>query len=408
MKRKEIDCQYLPNNDTALHVAARNQNKEIVRILLLYGAQRSLRNTDGQQAYELAETKEIKDLFKRPNSSRFTFLHSFCNPTALFQHKIKCESCSLINDNTFYEWELVDRNASEKALRFRRELKSSKSMNEKGLHQKLYSIKKGYINARLHDVNTVDGERIRDYFKRALLQQEPYYIITAYTICQNFSKLLNTDMARNVIHDLKNGCSKFSCDCLYSTEDGTKLITNILLHHPEFQKLSFKGKIYRGIVIPKNALDHYKVGSCIITTTYLSTSKNPEVAEIFCDKGLINPAIHSFFCIYEIINDNRTALDISKISEFGDEDEVLILPYSAFLITKIEEGPEITNIYLKEQCLTQMLGSNGSHEYSIKSPARLLELIGSSLLYNTSEILSQEDDKIRPRSKTMPVLDTHF
>jgi hypothetical protein len=408
MKRKEIDCQHPPNNETALHVATRNQQKEIIQILLLYGAQRSLRNADDKQAHELAETKEIKDLFKRPQSFRFAFLHSCCKTTPLLQPKIKCESCSLVNDDAFYEWELVDRNASHKALRFRRELKPSTSMNEKGLKQKLYSTKKGYINARLQDVSTVDGARIHDYFKRALLEQEPYYIITAYTICQNFSELLNKDMARNVIHDLKNGCSKFSCDCLYSTEDGTKSITSILLHHPKFQEFSFKGEVYRGIVVPKNSLDHYKVDSCIITTTFLSTSKNPAVAHIFCNKGVPNPATHSFFCIYEIFSDDRTALDISKISEFGDEDEVLVLPYSAFVITKIDEGQEITNIYLKEQCLRHMFGSDESHEYLIKSTARLLELVGSSLLNNTNEISLQEGDSIRPRSKTMPESDTRF
>ncbi|CAF1069175.1 unnamed protein product [Didymodactylos carnosus] len=365
MKPKQIDVQYPPNNETALHVATRNQNKEITRLLLRYGAQRSLRNADDRQAYELASTKEIEDLFKRPKSSRFVFLHSSCNfPTTLFQRKIKCESCSLVNDNTFYEWELVDRNASQKALRFRRELKLSTSMTEKGLKQKLYSTKKGYINAHLQDVSSADGEKIRDYFKHALLQQDPYFIITAYTISQKFSELLNTDMARNVIHDLKNGCSKFCCDCLYSTEDGTKSITSILLHHPKFQELNFKGGVYRGIVVPKNALAHYTVDSCIITTTFLSTSKDPAIAQCFCDSSVPKSLdTHGYFCTYTLVNENRTALDISGKSEFENEREVLILPYSAFLITQIEEGEEITNIYLQEcdtKCLTNIFGSGSS------------------------------------------------
>ena len=155
----------ISNNETALHIAIRNQHKETIKILLLYDAQRSLRNVDDHQAYELAKIKEIKDLFQRPKCSRFAFLHNFYKTTSLFQHKIKCKSCSLVNDNTFYEWELVDRNASQKALRFRRELKLSISMNEKCL----YSIKKGYINARLQDVSTVDGLRICNYSKRALI-----------------------------------------------------------------------------------------------------------------------------------------------------------------------------------------------------------------------------------------------
>ncbi|CAF1392660.1 unnamed protein product [Rotaria sordida] len=362
MKRKEVDAQYLPNNETALHVATRNQHKEIIKILLFNGAQRSLRNADGQQAYQLAKTKEIKDLFKRSTSSRFVFLNSSVETTILLQNKIKCESCSLVNDNTLYEWELVDRNASEKALRFRRELEQPTSMNGKLLKQKLYSTRKGYLNARLQDVSTKDGVGIHDYFKRALRQKNPDYIVTAYTICQKFSHLLNTDMARNVIHDLKNGCSKFTCECLYSTEDGTKSITSIFLNHPNFRQCKFKGQVYRGIVLSKDAFSHYKVGSCIITTTFLSTSKKREIAQIFCDKSMPNPSKDSFFCIYEIVNDDRTALDISTMSEFEEEDEILILPYSAFLITKIEQGHGTTNIYLKEQRLKHIFDSMGSEE----------------------------------------------
>jgi hypothetical protein len=407
MNLKEIDRQYPPNNETALHVATRNQYKEIIESLLLHGAQRSRRNSVGQQAYQLAETKEIKDLFKRRNSSRFVFQPSVSESTTSSQRKIECKSCSLVNDDNYYEWELVDQNASKSASKFRHELKPSALMDEKDLKQKLYLTNKSYLNVRLKEVSTKTGLIIHEYFERALVEQNPDYIVIAFTITQHFSKLLNTDMARNVIHDLKNGCSKFCCECLYSTEDGTKAITSILLHHPKLQKLSFTGEVYRGIVAPKYRLDHYKVGSCIITTTFLSSSKNSEVAKIFGDNGDKNSSDHSFFCTYEIVSNERTALDISGISEFEDEEEVLILPYTAFLITKIEEGPETSNIYLKEQCLTHMFGNNGSEEYSIKSTARLLKLVGSSLLHDKSEIC-QESDNIRPRSKTTSVLDTHF
>lgn len=141
-KRKEINYQYPPNNETVLHIAARNQQKKIIEILLSHGAQLSLKNTDGQQASELAETKELKDLFKRPKSSRFAFLHSGYKTTTLFQHKIKCESCSLINKNSLYEWDLIDQNAAQKTLKFRCELKPSTSMNERRLKKKLYSLNK--------------------------------------------------------------------------------------------------------------------------------------------------------------------------------------------------------------------------------------------------------------------------
>ena len=346
MKLKEIDNQYPPNNETVLHLAARKQLKEMTQLLLNYGAQRSSTNAHGQQAYELAEKLDIKDLFERQKSSRFVFQS---HTSTSLHGKIKGQSCPLITDKSYYGWEfIVDSDASQTALIFRHELKSFMPISRKECKQKLYSIKKGYINTCLKYISLADGARIRDYFKRAYLQGKLDYIITAYTICQNFSKILNTDMARNVVHDVKNGCSKFSCNYLYSTEDGTKSIATILLYHPYFDKLSFKGRVYRGIVMPKDALDRYKVNVCIITTTFLSTSKNPVVAKNFCNNGQPDRTKHSFFCIYEIASDDRTALDISTISEFTLEDEVLILPYSTFLITNIDEGQETTNIYLKE------------------------------------------------------------
>jgi hypothetical protein len=39
MKCKEIDCLYPPNNETTLQIAAQNQHKETIRLLLLHDAQ---------------------------------------------------------------------------------------------------------------------------------------------------------------------------------------------------------------------------------------------------------------------------------------------------------------------------------------------------------------------------------
>ncbi|CAF1174437.1 unnamed protein product [Adineta ricciae] len=255
---EEINYQHLPNNDTALHVATRNQHKEIIQMLLFHGARRSLSNIDSQQAYELAETKEIKDLFQRPSSNRFVFVPESGGRVLEGQWKVKCKVCSLVDDTTLYEWELIDQDAAEKSLRFRHELKSSTPMDEKDLKRKLHTIKKGYINTRLHDMLSENMTKVHNYLQCALRQQDPDYIIAAYTLCQKFSKLLNEDMARNIIHDLKNGCSQFSCDCLYSTEDGTRAIISILLRYERYQKRSFIGRSYRGIVLPRNVLDHYK------------------------------------------------------------------------------------------------------------------------------------------------------
>lgn len=55
-------------------------------------------------------------------------------------------------------------------------------------------------------------------------------------------------------------------------------------------------------------------------------------------------------CTLKILN-RRTALDIHQISEFPNEDEVLILPYTAFTIVNIKEisvAPSRFEIELQE------------------------------------------------------------
>lgn len=86
-----------------------------------------------------------------------------------------------------------------------------------------------------------------------------------------------------------------------------------------------------------------------MNTSFLSTSKDRQVAEFFvreADKV-------SVLCIYEIHNKNkrRTALDISRISNFNSEREVLILPLSAFRVksvTCLSNNPKSIEITLVE------------------------------------------------------------
>ena len=355
MKLKEINEQYPPNNETPLHAATRNQHIEIIRILLQCGAEPSLRNSQGQQASELGESEEIKQLFKRSQPSRFAFSNSYFSIFTSMTGQINCKNCSLLSNNTMYEWELiVNQNASEKAQILRERFQVRPSINAKVWRKKLYSLNKGYLTAHSENISTAEGAFVYDCFQRALNEQDPRHLIMAYTSCQRFATLLNIDMARNVVHDLKKGCSQFSCQCLYLTEGGTKIMLNLLLHHPDFQECDFEGEVHRGIVMPKHQLDHYKVKSCIITTTFLSTSKNPVVAEVFADKSIPNANTHSFFCTYKIISKKHTAIDISSFSKHPEENEILILPYLPFLITKIVEEEERTKIYLEEHCLARL------------------------------------------------------
>ena len=100
-KYEDIDSQHPPNSETVLHIATRNQHKAIIEALLHSGAQRSLRNAAGKRAEELAESDEIRSLFKRPKISSFVFLYNGSPIDELLRRRINCRSCSLPDDNSF-------------------------------------------------------------------------------------------------------------------------------------------------------------------------------------------------------------------------------------------------------------------------------------------------------------------
>lgn len=63
-----------PNGSTALHTAVKCGHKDIVHLLLYeYGVARHLADQNGQTAFELAETEEIRRLFCRPTSDENRF-----------------------------------------------------------------------------------------------------------------------------------------------------------------------------------------------------------------------------------------------------------------------------------------------------------------------------------------------
>jgi hypothetical protein len=89
------------------------------------------------------------------------------------------------------------------------------------------------------------------------------------------------------------------------------------------------------MLITNDDLKKYEIGTKILTKTFSSTSKKLDVALKLLGNDWDAHDRLSTICIYEIRNP-RTALDIEQISVFQDEEEVLILPFSAFKIIDIE------------------------------------------------------------------------
>jgi hypothetical protein len=183
-------------------------------------------------------------------------------------------------------------------------------------------------------------DEIRKIFKEARYKNSPILIIKAYTLDQRFSERLNKHSAVNTYHALKLYCTLLNCPILAQTQEYTEAFTRILFH-PKLKEFLVRNRtVYRGIVLEdKKLVENYKKGATIITTTFLSTSNDREVAESFCAASPGNTI--SIFCTYNInITDRHTALDLRKIlgeiGIFKDEEEILILRYVPFTIKSVD------------------------------------------------------------------------
>jgi hypothetical protein len=131
---------------------------------------------------------------------------------------------------------------------------------------------------------------------------------------------------------------------------GQHIFAAILINHPYFQPYYHTGTTYRGMNITPDELAQYKVDSIVLTRSFLSTSKNEIVAEMFKDATgplTVNAdGKQPVRCVYKVINP-RSSLDIETMSFIPDEREVLILPFVVFRITAVDMNSPIT-IYLEE------------------------------------------------------------
>ncbi|CAF3353463.1 unnamed protein product [Rotaria socialis] len=198
------------------------------------------------------------------------------------------------------------------------------------------AIKRGYLDhlspAKHRDI----GKVIDENFKNASESNDPTFVLRAYSQSSEFTKQINGDMAKNTYHELTLYCTPLNCNVLARTQDGIQAFITILFHPRLDEQLCINNMtVYRGFAIDSDSvLKGYETGAIIITATFLSTSKDLEVAAIFRDSGEDSTKPNQIFllCTYKIHHYRRTALNMAGISQYPEENEVLIYPYVPFRI----------------------------------------------------------------------------
>jgi hypothetical protein len=325
---------------TALHMDSYFGHNEAVQLLLTNNAFKSLENISYRlTSYDGLRMEEIKELFRK-NSDLF---HSYKE----------------IPGDDYIEWSLIDNNLIEKRKRFRDEIDIYKTYdNQHHLITKLLiEVIQYYLNEYLIQQEQFSRDEIQKlefYFKQAIEEQNYLkYFIKAYTLTNNFYRVLNKHLALYIL-DYFDTSSYSSTPTKYRLINCLIHIVTLLIHHPDIHKYIYTGTTYRGLIMTTNHLKHYTIGAHILNRSFLSTSKDRSIAQMFAGNileetsdphGLASVPV----LLKYIIKQNETAIDIEHMSMVQDEEEVLILPFSVFRITnRIENNAEMCSTILVE------------------------------------------------------------
>jgi len=330
--------------NVALHVTSCYGYNEVIQLFLTNSALTSLENISSRLTfYDALTMHEIKELFKVSN------LH---------------DSQEKILDSVYIEWSLNGNNLIKKAKQFREQINLYRTYSNEHhlITNLLIEIIEYYLNEYLlkqERFSKDQTQRIEDYFKKAIEEQNYLkYFIKAYTLTNNFHRVLNKHLALYILHYFDTQ-SYSSLRTKYRLINCLVHIVTLVINHPDIHKYKYNGISYRGLLMNEKDLECYLISNHILNRSFVSTSKNREVAKLFAGRQEnISTKTSNRYDLTEIavllkytIKQNQTAIDIEHMSEIPDEEEVLILPFSVFQIkNRFENRAEMLVIIELEEC----------------------------------------------------------
>jgi hypothetical protein len=321
---------------TCLHVACYYGHRHMVQLLLDYGALHSIKNLrHNLTPYEEACTDDIKQLF--------------------VEHR------KLFSNNDFdYDyivWSVVGDDLLGKRREFRQAIDLYKTYDNHHLVSKLLAeVIHYYLNEYLinesNDIGNPEDkvtrqqiETIEAYFKEAIEKQDFLtYFIKAYSLTNFFYKVLNKHLALYILQYFDQ-TKTFSSN--YRLVNCLVHIVTLLIYHPNLPQYRYTGLCYRGMRITQNDLNQYLPNQHLLNRSFLSTSIDYEVAQMFAGEGQqskmrYTPKDHSalqYSCVCQyLIKQNSTAINVQSLSTRPDEKEILILPFSVFKVISIKRN----------------------------------------------------------------------
>ncbi|UJR29619.1 hypothetical protein I4U23_017167 [Adineta vaga] len=345
ISHETILCQVESNGDMALHAAARAGHASIVVLLLANGLSRTEINREGKTAYETAPNDEIRRLFHR----------SVSELSARFYDENANKTLSILNTNINNE-EIFNKPKDAIQSRYMKRFNKMpkffrntiKTMTETRSIEALEQI----VGNVVFISNNTTGDQI-------LLQRV-------------FADYLNTKNITNLIH-------LYTLNDIYRAirQNSDPYTTLVYLHLSSIPQRAYQGICYRGIQMSKFDVSRFYYAmkyNCVIEThNFASTSKLKNVSLLYSGYGEpYDHDLYSILFIFEFLTQCKTAIDLTRVSEnlppisqYSDEEEVLILPYTLFKVLNVSEATEnepfsiyLQNIPVPDQSLISFLKLN--------------------------------------------------
>jgi hypothetical protein len=328
------------NGSTALHAACYYGHYDIVKLILDAGASRSIRNRKYNLTPFDEANEQIKKLFYRVNSTN--------NMTA------GAGIDRYIGLSVNNEWMVETKQAAEWKINLYNWLKIEQSFDEM-----ITFLQKHYLTDHVYHQFERDKKQIEWFFRQAAVEQDPRYIVRAYTSVTQFYTIVNNHLREFLLRFFR---WDFDARHPNTLEKSVGYLASIFIYHLDLRSLSYTGLTYRGMILSQHDLSIYTVGKRLLNKSFLSTSTERQVAEMFAGAGTstnmrrnLNHDLIQYitFCTYKIKRHN-TALQIGFISEVPAEKEVLIMPLCAFQVKSIKQHlGDDSNIHIEielEEC----------------------------------------------------------
>jgi hypothetical protein len=338
-----------PDGNTALHIASLNGFAQIVQFLLRYHASRAIRNDNGYTAEELATNEEIKEIFKaivRPDTDSSHFVGTTLDVEWLDSYK---NAYRIAYENLEHMKRWLLKVPLKKLL----DEINDGYIDKIPLKKLPEEINDGYIGKIPFD-NEDAKRKIKQHVQYAIELEDPLGLVQAYTHPNlHFHKILNHDLAE-IGSDFRFLSTQNLFNSGYLDNEAPKglgqhIFAAILINHPRFHPYYRTGTTYRGMNITPNDLKVYEKGKIVMTRSFLSTSEDRAVANVFIqDNDADHPPV---ICIYKVTQ-LRSSLSIKAISQISDEDEVLIIP---FVVFEVKEHREVETTTDKKTCRITMI-----------------------------------------------------